>query len=272
MSERTDGISARSLLSAYYGLAAASLVAYIIIYQVAPFEGLLNDYVLNALIAFGAFLAALFCTAVAVHYHPEDRPRRVWVNLAFGSWLWFLSETIWAVIYYDLGEVPAPSLADAGWALGYVFFSLAIYHQYTLILPALKRRLQIIIYLTWLAVLLIPLLVSFALRMVTLENYVNYFYPFADLAVGMAGLMFVYYFRGGMLVRPWLGMVIFSISDFVYAWAVQTGLYQWSVDNGNPLTLFADSSYFFSYLFFAWGILTHWILLRYGLPAERQSQ
>lgn len=272
MAERTVGISARALLTAYYALASVFLAAYIVIYQVAPFEGLLNDYVLNALIALGAFLAALFSSAVAAHYHPEDRPRRVWVNLTLGSWLWFISETIWAAIYYELGEVPTPNLADIGWALGYVFFSLAIYHQYALIWPAEKKRMRTIIYLTWLVVLLIPLLVSFALSMISLENYVNYFYPFADLAVGMAGLIFVYYFRGGMLVRPWLGMVIFSVSDFVYAWAIQTGLYQWSVDNGNPLTLFVDSSYFFSYLFFAWGVLTHWILLRYGLPAERQPQ
>jgi hypothetical protein len=160
-------------------------------------------------------------------------------------------------------------LADAGWAVGYIFFAIAIFYQYALILPAQQKRIRNVIYGVSAAVLVLPLLALSVMHIFTLENYVNYFYPVTDLAIGISGLMLVYFFRGGMLTRPWVGMVVFGISDFFYAWAVQAGLYEWSVQNGNLFTLFADSTYLFAYLFLTLGFVHQWVLINYGLRGNQ---
>jgi len=265
MNKKISSIAPASISIAYYILSIILIAGYVYIYQVAPFKGVLNNTILNLLITLAALFAAVISTANFYHYQPEDHPRAVWRNLMLGCWLWFLSETIWDVLYFNLGEVSAPTLADLGWMAGYGFFAAAIYHQYVLILPEMRKRIRNIVYGVSAVVLATPFLVLSTMRVFTLENYVNYFYPLADLSVGIAGLMFIYLFRGGMLMRPWLGMVVFGVSDFLYAWAVQAGIYRWSVDNGNLFTLFADSSYLFAYLFLAFGFMTHWILINYGL-------
>ena len=270
MNNKTQDFKSTSILITYYIFAVILIAGYVFIYQFAPFAGSINDTILNSVTTFASVFAAVVSTAIFFHYQPEDHPRIVWLNLAFGCWLWFLSEAIWSVLYFNLGEVPVPSLADAGWVAGFIFFAVAIYYQYVLILPSWQNRIRNIVYGVWAAALIVPLLALSATHILTLENYVNYFYPLADLAVGIAGLILVYFFRGGMLMRPWLGMVIFGVSDFLYAWALQTGIYGWSVENGNLFTLFADSSYLFAYLFLTLGFINHWILINYGLLGNQR--
>jgi hypothetical protein len=94
---------------------------------------------------------------------------------------------------------------------------------------------------------------------------VDIFYSAADLAVGIAGSLLIFTFQGGAMMRPWLGLVVFGVTDFLYAWAEQTGLYAWSVENGNLLSLIVDSSYLAAYLILALGFIAHWTLLRYGI-------
>jgi hypothetical protein len=270
MNQKGHSFNPTLILTACYVFVFILVASYVFIYQVVPFEGAVNDSVLNALITFAALLAAVVSTAVFSHYHPEDHPRKVWLNIAIGCWFWFLSEAIWGVNYFYFEEVPTPSLADVGWAVGYVFFAIAIYYQYILILPSRQKRIRNIIYGVSAAVLVLPLLALSVMHLFTLENYINYLYPTADLAVGISGLTLVYFFRGGMLMRPWIGMVVFGISDFFYAWAVQVGIYEWSVQNGNLFTLFADSSYLFAYLFLTLGFVHHWILINYGLRGNQK--
>ena len=270
MNNKTQGFKSASILVAYYILAVILIAGYVFIYQVAPFEGEINNTILNSVTALASLFAAVVSTVIFFHYNPEDHPRNVWLNIAFGCWFWFLSEAVWGVLYFNLGEVPVPSLADAGWVAGFIFFAAAIYHQYILILPALKNRIRNVVYAVWVVALAMPLITLSVMHIFTLENYINYFYPLADLAVGIAGLMLVYFFRGGMLMRPWLGMVIFGVSDFLYAWALQTGIYGWSVENGNLFSLIADTSYLFAYLFLTFGFISHWILIKYGLNGNHR--
>jgi hypothetical protein len=80
--------------------------------------------------------------------------------------------------------------------------------------------------------------------------------------------MLIYFFRGGMIGRPWIGMVVFGVSDFFYAWAFQTGIYAWSLENSNLLTLAIDASYLSAYLILWLGFVNHWLLIRYGLRGD----
>jgi len=270
MTKETPNINPTSLIIICYTLAVGLFAGYVFIYQVAPFEGSINDTVLNSLTALAALFAAIVSSVIFFHYQPEDHPRTVWLNLALGAWLWFLSEAIWGWINFISGESPPLSVADIGWVAGFIFFTIAIYHQYSLISPSWKNRTRNIIYGVWGFSLVAPLLVLSILHIYTFENYVNYFYPIADLGVGIAGLLLVYFFRGGMLMRPWLGMVVFGISDFLYAWAEQTGVYAWSVANNNLLTLVIDSSYLAAYLILGMGFFGHWILINYGLRGNQK--
>lgn len=255
----------RPIVVAFYILSAVLITAYIVLYQFTPLEAKLNDMVLNSLITTGAFVTALVSTSIYRHYQPEDQPRRVWRNIMIAGWLWFLGELSWQVYAYIFGYVPMPSIADAFWVLGFIFFTFAFYQQYSIIVPANRDTIRTFAIGVWLVVLLIPAVFLTVIDAFTVGSYVEFYYPFADLAVGLAGLALVFIFRGGALMRPWIGLMVFGLSDLMYAWAEKTQIYAVSAENGNLLSLVIDTSYLAAYLILGVGYLGHWILLRYGL-------
>jgi hypothetical protein len=250
----------------YSLVAALLLVGNLYIYQFVPFEGLLNDAVQNAIFVLAAFMAAATATAIFLHYQPEDQPRKIWLYVMLASWSWCLAELIWSIMAYAMVEVPAPSIPDIGWVAGNVFFAVAFYYQYAVIFPNHKKRIVNIIYVVWAVALLVPLVALLVTHIFSAEAYINYHYPIADLALGIAGVSLIFVFRGGALMRPWVGLFFFAVSDLVYAWAVQAGLYEWSVQNSNVLTTAIDSIYLVAYFVFGIGLIGQWALLNYGLP------
>jgi hypothetical protein len=262
----------RATFNYTYIFAMLLLAGYIIVYQFAPFKGSWNDVALNFLTALSAAFAAVIASLIFYHYEKDDMPRIVWKNLMIACWLWFVGEVIWGYFAVTLGEVPV-WIVDWSWILGFIFFTLALYHQYSLITPSRKIFYRNIAIGAWIVVLLIPLAIVYFENSLDLRTYIDYYYPFADLAVGIAGIMLIFTFQGGELMRPWLGLVAFGITDFFYAWAEQTGIYAWSSEHGNLLTLLIDSSYLAAYLILALGFLGHWVLLRYGIQEiQVQSQ
>jgi hypothetical protein len=253
-----------------YGLVAILLFAVnLYIYQFAPFEGMLNDTIVNVILAISALMVAVTATAIFLHYHPEDFPRKIWLYMMLGCWSWFLAEMAWAAISFVSVEVPAPDIPDVGWVGGFIFFTIAFYHQYAAILPTQKKRIITSACGAWALAIFIPLFILLVTRTFTAESYINYYYPIADLALGVSGISLMFVFRGGALMRPWFGLFFFGISDIFYAWAVQTGLYEWSAQNSDALTTTIDSMYLASYLFFGIGLASHWALITYGLRGER---
>lgn len=250
-------------------IAVFLFVVYIYIYQFAPLEETWNNAALNSITSFAALLAAAVATAIYLHYHPDDLPRKVWLNLAIGSWLWFLGDTIWGILAYRIVEVPTPSIADPAWIIGIAFFTFAFYHQYVIVFPAQKQRIMVIAIGAWVFAMIVPAVGLLITGTFEWGPYVDYYYPAAELLIGIAGIALVVAFQGGALVRPWIGMVVFSISDFFYAWADQSGLYAWSSENNNILTLAIDVSYLAAYLILGLGFLGHWVLINYGLRAKR---
>jgi hypothetical protein len=213
----------------------------------------------------------LVSTLIFVQYHPEDHPRRIWLNIMIAGWFWFLGELIWQIYayFYD-SVVPVPSLADACWVIGFVFFTLAFYHQYVLVTSVQKDTIRTYAIGAWLLSLLIPAVYLSITNSFSLDFLVEFYYPFADLAVGLAGLALVFIFRGGALMRPWLGLMVFGLSDLLYAWAEKTQMYTASAESGNLLSLLIDTTYLTAYLILAIGYLGHWMLLRYGLRITRK--
>lgn len=253
----------------YYFIAVPLFLGYLYIYQYAPFEDVQNNTILNFITTIAALLVAVIATAITFHYQSEDFPRKVWFNLMVGCWLWCLAEAIWGIIAFNAGEVSTPSIADAGWVGGFIFFTIAFYHQYAIIFPLQKKRIIAASIGAWVFAIFAPAIVLLIAQTFTWESYVNYYYPIADLSVGIAGIALVVAFQGGALMRPWFGLVIFGVSDLFYAWAEQTGLYAWSAENSNTLTLAIDSSYLAAYLILGMGFIGHWILINYGLRGRR---
>jgi len=260
--------SARPTLIYSYILIVILLAGYIIVYQKPPFEAPWNDIILNAITALSAAFAAGIATLIFFHYEKDDMPRIVWKNLMIACWLWFMGEVIWGYFAVTRGDVPVGT-ADWSWVIGFIFFTLALYHQYSLITPSKKNIYRNIAIGAWIVVLLIPLAIVYFANTLNLRAYIDFYYPFADLAVGIAGVLLIFTFQGGALVRPWIGLVVFGFADFLYAWAEQTGVYAWSAENSNLLSLFIDSSYLIAYFILALGFLGHWILIRYGIQATR---
>jgi len=259
----------RPVALVFYIISAVLVLAYIVLYQFTPVAPPFNDIVLNSIITLGAFLAAYISTLIFMRYQSNDQPRRVWLNIMLASWCWFLGELLWQLYAY-YGDVPVPSVADASWVGGFVFFTLAFYHQYTIIYPAKRETFRIYAISIWLIVLLIPAVFLSMVDSFTIDNYIEFYYPFADLAVGIAGFALVFVFRGGALVRPWLGLMVFGLSDLMYAWAKKTEMYAASSENGNILSLVIDTSYLAAYLILGFGYLGHWILFRYGWQTARK--
>lgn len=245
--------------------------AYVYLYQLTPLTAPWNDVALNGVVSFAAMLTAVIATVIYFHYHPDDLPRKVWFNLMLGVWFWFLGDTLWGVFAYysESGEVSTPSLADAAWIVGIALFTFAFYNQYVIVFPAQKRRILNVAVGAWIFSALLPAAVLLFSGSFEWSAYVDYYYPSAEILIGIAGIALVVAFQGGALVRPWIGMVIFSISDFFYAWAEQFGFYEWSSANNNMLTLAIDTSYLAAYLMLAFGFLGHWILINYGLRSKR---
>lgn len=259
----------RSAALVFYVLSAVLVTAYITLYQFTPLEPGLNDIVLNSIITLGAFAAAYMASLIFLRYQAGDQPRRVWSNVMIAGWLWFLGELLWQIYAY-YGDVPVPSVADACWVGGFVFFTLAFYHQYTIIDPAKKETFRTYAIAIWLVVLLIPAVFLSVTDSFAVNSYIEFYYPFADLAVGIAGLALVFVFRGGALMRPWLGLMVFGLSDLLYAWAEKTEMYAASSESGNILSLVIDTSYLAAYLILGFGFLGQWILLRYGWQPSRK--
>jgi hypothetical protein len=250
-------------------VAAVLFAVYIYIYQQAPFNDPWNNVALNIITALSALLAAGVATAVYLHYHPGDFPRKVWLNLMIGSWFWFFGEAVWGVFAYLWTEVPTPSIADAGWIGGLLFFTFALYHQYLIIFPAYQQKIIGIAAGAWVVALTVPAVALLAIGAFEWGIYIDYYYPIAELAMSIAGVALVVAFQGGALMRPWIGLFIFGVSDFFYAWAEQFGLYEWSAANNSLLTLAIDASYLAAYLILGVGFLAHWILINYGLRDKR---
>jgi hypothetical protein len=256
--------SSRNALVSYAAVLAL-LTAYVVIYQSAPFGAPFDNLALNTITSMAALVVAGVSTAIFLHYHPEDHPRKIWKNMMLGAWLWFGGEAAWQVYAFLFEEVPVPSFADLSWVLGFIFYTIAIYYQYSAIKPAQVETIRVYALSAWIVVLLAPLVLLSATNSFSIDTYIDFFYPFADLTIGAAGLMLVFYFRGGALMRPWIGLMILGVSDMLYAWAANSNLYAWSAENGNLLTLFIDGTYLLAYLILAIGFLGQWMLLTRGL-------
>lgn len=254
-------------------VAVIFIAAYIAIYLKGSFPGMWNDILLNLLLILSAAFAASVATMLWLHYERGETPRRIWRYFAIGLWLWTVAELTYA--YLDLTrEEVGIGLPDVFWVSAYIFFAHALFIQYRLLAnpnrqDLLKRVGLAALGFVVLYLLVYRLLISFIHVSSQPDVLVNAFYPVADLFLAVIAIWLFRHFSGGAFARPWLGLLAFTFTDFLYAWIDTSGLYDQA--NSNWAALF-DTTYIVAYLILGLGLLSQWAFLRYGLRAPTPEQ
>jgi hypothetical protein len=242
---------------------------YIIVSRYQPFSDFWNNVLANAVPQVASLLAAVFATLIWNHYDRQDPPRHVWGWFALALWMWFGAEVAWGYLNIMAGEVSL-GLPDVLWITSSLFLGLAFIQQFRILAEPGSRVLWTGIAIAAAALAGLTagihrMITAVAATPPTLDVIVNSFYPAADLILAVIALWLARNFRGGAFSRPWIGLLVFSFADLLYAWLEASGMYAWSLEQGNLLTTLADAAYLASYLVLGWGILYMWLFLKYGL-------
>jgi hypothetical protein len=267
----------RTALTASAAGIVACLLFYVLVYQFEPFSAPFfgspdltwNDFFTNFLTILAAGVAAFAATIVWKQYSPGETGSVIWFFLAAGLWLWTLGEFLWAVLNLTVVEVPSVSIADIPWLVGYLCFSISLERQYAVIFKPAVRTRRLAVYGVWTGMLVLSALLGaagsgFRWQAGTFSLMLQTFYAVADLTVAILAFLLVFTFRGGAMLRPWLGLFLFALSDGLYAWLYESGAYAFTAEAGNLPSLIADTLYVAAYLVLAFGLLTHYLLLTVG--------
>ena len=256
--------------------ATAILLFYGFLYFAEPFSDFWNNLLSNLLNVLSAALSAIVATVIWRQYEVSEPPRRIWGPFAAALWLWTVAEVIWGYFNMTVGEVNT-GLPDVFWVSAYGLFAWALFAQFHLLFrpdPA-RARTRLVWVLAGVAALtaLTVLLLSFFTGEASdLSAWVNGFYPAGDLAIGLAALALVRAYRQGALGYPWIGLLVFTAADLLYAWLAMSGAYDWSLENRSFISAIADLSYLAAYLTVAVGCFAQLLLLRYGPVFRRKSE
>ena len=274
------GLDARSasnrLLQAAIIAALTLITAYAVVYFREPFLPFVNLLLADILTVTASVLSAAFATIIWMMYERTDPPRRVWGFFAFGLWLWVLGEVTWS--YWNLtvpnGEVPV-GLPDFFWVIAYYFLGQALLSQYKILVQPTQAELtsrvtRSVLFLAAALVLIFSVIRWFGFSTSVVDTLVNAFYPAGDLTLALAAIWMTRNFQGGALGRAWIGLLVFTVSDLLYAWLQLSGAYAWSLDQGNLVSGVSDIIYFSAYLVLGIGSFSQWLFLKYGLrPSHR---
>jgi hypothetical protein len=251
-------------------------LAYAAIYWFEPFSDFWNNFFSNFFSPVASFIGAVFATLIWAGYEKTDAPRKVWGAFAVGLWLWLAAEISWGYLNMTVGEAPI-GIPDVFWIIAYFFLGQALFHQYRIVARPTARELQA--RMLWVALSLIALtllvyavFISGADTPDRLIAAVNSFYPAADLMLAVVAIWLARNFTGGAFSRPWLGLLAFAFADLLYAWLDASGMYAWSLQQGNLLTTVADVAYLAAYLLLGLGVLYQWLFLRYGLRSRADAR
>ncbi|MEW5940964.1 MAG: hypothetical protein AB1750_14950, partial [Chloroflexota bacterium] len=92
------------------GFSLLLAVVYAVIYFVYPFDDFVNDLILNAVYMIAVFIPAVVSSAILKLYAKGEPPRRIWLYLSVGFWVWALAELVWILYNMIVGVVPLLSL------------------------------------------------------------------------------------------------------------------------------------------------------------------
>jgi hypothetical protein len=243
-----------------------------------------NDNVIYCLIILAAIPASGIGFLLSRQFKPHEPQRQIWTFFAWGWACWVLGE-ISGLIYTQIyATLPDITLSDLFWTAGYIFFGLSLYLQYALIyirwsINIRKRKIYIIyFFLIVVIAMLFSSILTLLLRQAGFDQgskwfstFLNIFYPICDLAEGAMALWFSFLFRRGVLGRPWLGLLVFAVSDGISSWYWLGGNMLVTPQVDSWLSLFTDILYIGGYLLTALACLSIFLVLRYGTGWQRKE-
>ena len=247
------------------------------------------DNVIDCLIILAAIPAPGFGLLLTRQFTSSEPQRRIWLFFAIGWFCWVLGEVTGFVYSQIYATLPDITLTDLFWVAGYIFFGIAIYYQYVLIyvrgnIYGGVRSARMGFVSAVLHTLLLPFIIAVILRQAGfndqstfMSTYLNVLYPTCDLVVGIAALWFSLIFRRGVLGRPWLGLLLFAVSDGISGWYWLGGQRLLTPGTDTALSVMTDLLYIGGYLFTALACLSIYLVTRYGTgwqsrpePPDRQ--
>lgn len=213
---------------------------------------------------------ALFTTALAFslwrHVNIGWANRMLWGGLLAGWAMWTIAEVLWVLYGYIYQDIPYPSLADFFWLVGYLPMGIGLHFRAREFPARLTRTQKAAI---WTGTLATVLVVAFFILIPIiqsndpsnwLESSLNVAYPLFDLSllVMVLQLFFVYgrgdYSFGWVLLT--VGFVFQPISDLVFVYANQVGIYYPDMKVNLVSGIFSDALYSISYLVWILGLYT----------------
>lgn len=265
----------RTLWTAYW-VDILLILAYIFIYSFEPFSETLNVVLSNLILVLAALAAASMAFVIWRMYDKTDAPRRVWAPFTLALICWVAAEAIWGYINVTQGEVPI-GWTDFFWIISYPLFGWALFQQYHILTGYSLRKIWTRTFIAILCLVAFTLLTYLILTAVAgtpkdLAALINSFYPAADLILAVIAMRLARDFVGGAFSRPWFGLIVFAVSDLVYAWLEISGLYTWSIEQGNLLTTISDALYVAAYLVMGITLLYQWLFLKYGMRPHRETR
>lgn len=252
------------------------MLAYIFIYSFEPFSETLNIVLTNTILVLASLAAASMAFVIWRMYDKTDAPRRVWAPFTLALVCWVAAEAIWGYINVIQGEVPI-GWPDFFWIISYPIFGWALFQQYHILTgyPLRKiwtRTLIAVLCLVAFTMLTYLILTAVAGTPKDLAAVINSFYPAADLVLAVIAIRLARDFVGGAFSRPWFGLIVFAVSDLVYAWLEISGLYTWSIEQGNLLTTLSDVLYIAAYFVMGLTLLYQWLFLKYGMRPHQETR
>jgi hypothetical protein len=251
-------------------LAALILLGiYVYTYWFKPFPGSWNDFMTNLYGILAAGLSASAATYVWRRYRKSEKLFSIWRFFSLGLWTWSVAEVVWAIYNMTVVDVPEVSFADLFYVSGYCFIFIALHRQYKLLFHPSPRRDALTTGFLAAAILLTSLVITLLVARSGADSFklstlVNIFYPVGDLGISVAALFFVIHFWRGVFARPWVGLIVFTITDSLYAWLFESGNYAYSVIRANLPSLITDTLYLAADLIMALLLLNHFLVLKYG--------
>ncbi len=244
-----------------------------------------NDYIIYILIILAASSAAVLGFLLTQQFKITEPQFRIWLFFSIGLSCWLLGELsgfIYRQVYVTLPDL---TVTDLFWTAGYFFFGLSLYYQYILIY--VRGNIQKPIRQTHLPLFgFIAAIILFGTLVITLlahpagmemdanlfSRYMLFFYPICDLAEGITALWFAFIFRRGILGRPWIGLLLFALSDGISSWYWMGGASTLNPVSDNVISLISDVLYIGGYLAAAAGCLSIFLMIKFSFrPRKNQA-
>ncbi len=274
----------------FAGIFLLLLAAYAYVYYGGPLDTPDWDYldyqVTSRLTVLPAIAAAALGLLVTAQFQPGEPPRRIWLFFSLGWLCWVageISDMVYNYVYWYEPALPELTWTDLCWSVGYLFFGLALYHQFRLAY-GLEKSKKTWIYAAGvaLALLLTAGLTILARRAGLGEDYswfaryVGVMYPVFDLAAGGAAVWLSLLFGRGKWGRQWWALIAFAISDGFGTFFWMGGGNQLSDDAYNLIDTVSSTIYVAGYVIAALAFLSHYFMLRYGptvsLPGQVEEE